>query len=113
MADNLRKHYGLDKPLYVQYLVWFFGVVRGDFGWSFDHQISVIALVKVPNMILGETSLSFLGLGLQRPVLSWGVLLQHARNVRTMAVFPWMMSPVLFVIAAACRRLRAGLVGGA
>ena len=72
MADNLRKNYGLDKPLYVQYLIWFFGVVRGDFGWSFDHQIPVIALVKVPNMILGETSLSFLGLGLQRPVLSWG-----------------------------------------
>ena len=117
MADNLRKNYGLDKPLYVQYLIWFFGVVRGDFGWSFDHQIPVSDLVKerialtlvislctmvfvYAAAILGETSLSFLGLGLQRPVLSWGVLLQNAQNVRTMAVFPWMMTPVLFVIAA-------------
>lgn len=45
MADNLRKNYGLDKPLYVQYLIWFSGVVRGDFGWSFDHQIPVSKLV--------------------------------------------------------------------
>ena len=45
-ADNLRRNYGLDKPLYVQYLIWFFGVVRGDFGWSFDHQIPVSDLVK-------------------------------------------------------------------
>lgn len=43
-ADNLRKNYGLDKPLYVQYLIWFLGVVRADFVWSFDHQIPVSAV---------------------------------------------------------------------
>ena len=67
---------------------------------GFMSYLIVNATLAIPNMILGETSLSFLGLGLQRPVLSWGVLLQNAQNVRTMAVFPWLMSPVLFVIAA-------------
>ena len=67
---------------------------------GFMSYLIVNATLAIPNMILGETSLSFLGLGLQRPVLSWGVLLQNAQNVRTMAVFPWMMTPVLFVIAA-------------
>ena len=45
-ADNLRRNYGLDKPLYVRYLIWFSGVVRGDFGWSFDHQIPVIRVMR-------------------------------------------------------------------
>ena len=67
---------------------------------GFMSYLIVNATLAIPNMILGETSLSFLGLGLQRPVLSWGVLLQNAQNVRTMAVFPWLMSPVLFVIVA-------------
>jgi peptide/nickel transport system permease protein len=49
-------------------------------------------------MILGETALSFLGLGLQPPVTSWGVLLQDAQSVRTVALHPWLMLPVLFVI---------------
>ena len=67
---------------------------------GFMSYLIVNATLAIPNMILGETSLSFLGLGLQRPVLSWGVLLQNAQNVRTMAVHPWLMTPVLFVIAA-------------
>ena len=67
---------------------------------GFLSYLIVNATLAVPNMILGETSLSFLGLGLQRPVLSWGVLLQNAQNVRTMAVHPWLMTPVLFVIVA-------------
>ena len=67
---------------------------------GFLSYLIVNATLAIPNMILGETSLSFLGLGLQRPVLSWGVLLQNARNGRTMAVFPWLMTPVRFVIAA-------------
>jgi peptide/nickel transport system permease protein len=49
-------------------------------------------------MILGETSLSFLGLGLRPPVTSWGVLLQEAQNVRTVALHPWLLLPVVFVI---------------
>ena len=67
---------------------------------GFMSYLIVNATLAIPNMILGETSLSFLGLGLQRPILSWGVLLQNAQNVRTMAVHPWLMTPVLFVIAA-------------
>ena len=50
-------------------------------------------------MILGETALSFLGLGLRPPVVSWGVLLQDAQNVRAVAQNPWLLIPALFVIA--------------
>ena len=46
MADNLRRNYGLDKPIYVQYLIWFSGVIRGDFGWSFDFQEPVSGLIN-------------------------------------------------------------------
>jgi len=49
-------------------------------------------------MILGETSLSFLGLGLRAPIVSWGVLLADAQNVRTVALNPWLLIPGLFVI---------------
>jgi peptide/nickel transport system permease protein len=47
---------------------------------------------------MGETALSFIGLGLRPPVVSWGVLLQQAQNVRTVALHPWLMIPGLFVI---------------
>jgi peptide/nickel transport system permease protein len=56
--------------------------------------------LAVPGMILGETALSFLGLGLREPVVSWGVLLQAAQNVKVVALYPWMLIPALFVIAA-------------
>ena len=46
MADNLRRNYGLDKPIYVQYLIRFSGVLRGDFGWSFDFQEPVSGLIN-------------------------------------------------------------------
>ena len=52
----------------------------------------------MPGMILAETSLSFLGLGLRPPVTSWGVLLQEAQNIRTLAHHPWLALPVLFII---------------
>jgi peptide/nickel transport system permease protein len=54
--------------------------------------------LAVPGMILGETTLSFLGLGLAEPVISWGVLLQNAQNVRTVVLSPWLLIPGLFVI---------------
>jgi peptide/nickel transport system permease protein len=56
--------------------------------------------LAVPGMILGETTLSFLGLGLAEPVISWGVLLQNAQNVRTVVLSPWLMIPGLLVILA-------------
>ena len=54
--------------------------------------------MSVPGMILGETALSFLGLGLRPPVVSWGVLLQDAQNVQTLYLHPWILLPAMFVI---------------
>ncbi len=47
--------------------------------------------LALPTMIVAETSLSFLGIGLKPPVVSWGVLLQDAQNVRTIATAPWLL----------------------
>lgn len=64
-----------------------------------SHLIAQLSL-SVPAMILAETSLSFLGLGLQAPVVSWGVLLQDAQNVRVLQTAPWLMLPGLAVVVA-------------
>src|SRR5262249_60972185 len=50
------------------------------------------------NMILGETALSFLGLGLRQPITSWGVLLSEAQNVSVVALYPWLLLPAVPVI---------------
>lgn len=65
---------------------------------SFASYLIVNLTLAVPGMILGETALSFLGLGLRAPAVSWGVLLQQAQNVRTVALHPWLLIPGLFVI---------------
>jgi peptide/nickel transport system permease protein len=65
---------------------------------SFFSYIIVQLTMSIPGMILGETSLSFLGLGLQPPVVSWGVLLQDAQHVQSVAHYPWQLTPVLFVV---------------
>ena len=65
---------------------------------SFFSYIIVSLTLAIPNMILGETSLSFLGLGLQPPVVSWGVLLQDAQDVGSIAHYPWLLVPCLFVV---------------
>jgi len=65
---------------------------------SFLSYIIVSLTLSIPYMILGETSLSFLGLGLRPPVVSWGVLLKDAQNVRTVTLHPWLLIPGLFVI---------------
>ena len=56
--------------------------------------------LAIPRMILGETSLSFLGLGIRPPAVSWGTLLQGAQNIQTVVLYPWLMTPALFVIVA-------------
>ena len=56
--------------------------------------------LAVPGMILGETSLSYLGLGLRPPTVSWGVMLQEAQDIMVVAQLPWVMWPVVFVIIA-------------
>ena len=65
---------------------------------SFLSYLIVNLTLSVPGMILGETSLSFLGLGLRPPVVSWGVLLNEAQNVKTVSMHPWLLIPGLFVI---------------
>jgi peptide/nickel transport system permease protein len=62
--------------------------------------VIVIATLAVPGMILAETALSWLGLGLRAPDVSWGVLLQEMRSIRAIRFAPWHLIPVPFVIAA-------------
>lgn len=65
---------------------------------SFSSYLIVSLTLSIPSMILGETSLSFLGIGLRAPVVSWGVLLGQAQNFRTVALHPWLLIPGIFVI---------------
>ena len=65
---------------------------------SFLSHIITSATLAVPGMILGETALSFLGIGLRPPIVSWGVLLQRAQNLQAVAMAPWLLVPGLFVI---------------
>jgi peptide/nickel transport system permease protein len=62
-----------------------------------SHIIAEMTL-SIPTMILGETALSFLGLGLQPPVESWGVLLQQAKSVTVLASAPWLLLPGLLIV---------------
>jgi len=64
-----------------------------------SHVIASVTLA-IPVMILAETSLSFLGLGLLPPTISWGVLLKEAQNIRSIAQAPWLFVPGAFVLVA-------------
>lgn len=65
---------------------------------GFMSHLIASATLTIPTMILGETALSFLGLGLRPPITSWGVLLNEAQNINVVALYPWLMLPVLPVI---------------
>ena len=65
---------------------------------SFMSHLIASATLAIPTMILGETALSFLGLGLRPPITSWGVLLTEAQNINVVALYPWLLLPVLPVI---------------
>jgi len=65
---------------------------------SFLSYLIVNITLAIPGMILGETALSFLGLGIRPPAVSWGALLRDAQNVRTVALHPWLLIPGIFVI---------------
>ena len=65
---------------------------------SFMSHLIASATLSIPSMILGETALSFLGLGLRPPLTSWGVLLNEAQNINVVALYPWLMLPVAPVI---------------
>jgi peptide/nickel transport system permease protein len=65
---------------------------------SFMSHLIAVATLNIPEMILGETALSFLGLGLRPPITSWGVLLTEAQNINVVALYPWLMTPAIPVI---------------
>ena len=65
---------------------------------SFTSHIIATLTLSIPDIILAETGLSFLGLGLREPVISWGVLLEEAQNIRTVALAPWLLLPGLAVV---------------
>jgi peptide/nickel transport system permease protein len=67
---------------------------------SFASHIIASMTLAIPAMILAETSLSFLGLGLQPPTISWGVLLREAQNIRSIATAPWLFAPGAAVVLA-------------
>ncbi len=78
---------------------------------SFTSHLIASLTLSVPGMILGETALSFLGLGLRPPVTSWGVLLNEAQNINVVALYPWLMLPVVpvFVVVLAFNFFGDGL----
>jgi peptide/nickel transport system permease protein len=70
---------------------------------SFMSHLIASATLAIPGMILGETALSFLGLGIRPPITSWGVLLNEAQNIQVVALYPWLMlpmAPVIIVVLA-------------
>ncbi len=65
---------------------------------SFASHLIASVTLAIPAMILGETALSYLGLGLRPPITSWGVLLNEAQNINAVALYPWLLLPVVPVI---------------
>jgi peptide/nickel transport system permease protein len=65
---------------------------------SFMSHLIASATLAIPNMILGETALSFLGLGIRPPITSWGVVLNEAQNINVVVLYPWLMLPMVPVI---------------
>jgi peptide/nickel transport system permease protein len=75
-----------------------FFVIREHLLPSFMSYILVHLTLAIPGMIIGETGLSFLGLGLVAPTISWGVLLKDAQKVQEVALHPWVLIPAIFVL---------------
>lgn len=73
-------------------------IIRKHLLPSFTSYLIVNVTMAIPGMILGETSLSFLGIGLRAPIVSLGVLLKDAQNVSTIALQPWLLIPGIFII---------------
>ncbi len=65
---------------------------------NFVSHLIASATLSIPSMILGETALSFLGLGLRPPIVSWGVLLSDAQNLASVSLYPWLLAPMVPVI---------------
>ena len=65
---------------------------------GFASHLIVVVTLAIPGMILAETALSFLQLGLRAPTISWGVLLQDAMNLQAVNLYPWLIWPTAFVV---------------
>ena len=75
-------------------------VIFGHLLPSFISHIIASVTLAVPGMILAETALSFIGLGMQAPAMSWGVLLQEAQSIETLAKAPWILTPAIFMVVS-------------
>ena len=64
---------------------------------SFASHLIAATTLAIPGMIIAETSLSFLGLGMRPPAISWGVLLFEAQNIESLGLAPWLLLPAVFV----------------
>jgi peptide/nickel transport system permease protein len=73
-------------------------IIRRHLLPSFISNLIVSLTLSIPGMIIGETALSFLGLGLRPPVISWGVLMQNAQEIQSFAVTPWRLIPAIFIM---------------
>ena len=80
-------------------------VIPATFGYTI-----VAATLSIPGFILGESALSLLGLGIQEPNASWGNLLASAQNVQSIAQFPWILTPGLFIFVTIIRRAIESLI---
>ncbi len=77
-----------------------FSIITRQLLPAFMSHVIAVTTLAIPEMILAETALSFLGIGLRPPVVSWGVLLQEAQNVNTVATAPWLLLPGVAVVVA-------------
>ena len=75
-----------------------FGIIPRHLLPSFLSYLIVNLTLAIPGMILGETALSFLGIGIRPPAVSWGTLLQDAQNILSISQYPWLLIPAVFVI---------------
>jgi peptide/nickel transport system permease protein len=75
-------------------------IIFGHMVPSFLSHIIAATTLALPVMVISETALSFLGLGLRPPAISWGVMLQQAQNVQAVALTPWLLIPAIPVIVA-------------
>lgn len=74
-------------------------IFRHLFPNTLSHVIVILTLT-VPNVILAESFLSYLGIGIQEPLISWGLMMRNAQNIQTLGSNPWILSPVIFIIIA-------------
>jgi peptide/nickel transport system permease protein len=96
MALSLRETDYIKAALYANCSTWRI-ITRHLVPNTLSH-IIVIATTTIPGMIIGETALSFLGLGIKPPLVSWGLLLNNAQETIVLLQQPWLLTPIIFVV---------------